>query len=132
MNKKRDHYTFPALFLYAQDGITVTFPDLPGCITCGDDQDQAIERATEALGGFLEIMENDDETIPKPSDLRDVQVQDDEAIVLVDAWMVPLREKTVRKNVTIPAKLAFQAERAGINFSRLFTKALEEELKHTA
>ena len=132
MNKKRDHYTFPAKFLYETNGITVTFPDLPGCITCGEDQEQAIARATEALGGFLEIMENDDEMIPEPSDLRKIRVDQDEAIVLIDAWMLPLREKIVRKNVTIPAKLAFQAERAGINFSRLFTKALEEELKRPA
>jgi post-segregation antitoxin (ccd killing protein) len=43
--------------------------------------------------------------------------------------MVPLREKTVRKNLTIPARLAYQAERAGINFSQILSEALEKELQ---
>ena len=67
--------------------------------------------------------------IPAPSDFRSVKVDADEALVLVEAWMVPLREKTVRKNLTIPAKLAYKAERAGINFSGVLTKALEKELQ---
>jgi hypothetical protein len=53
----------------------------------------------------------------------------DEATVVIEAWMLPLREKTVRKNLTIPARLALQAERAGINFSQVLSAALEKELR---
>ena len=46
--------------------------------------------------------------------------------------MVPLRERTVRKNLTVPANLADAAERAGLNFSRVLTEALEERLGRPA
>ncbi|MDI9370063.1 MAG: type II toxin-antitoxin system HicB family antitoxin [Synergistaceae bacterium] len=130
MRKKPDRYVFPAIFSYDEDGVAVSFPDLPGCNTCGEDQGEAVVMAQDALRGHLACMEEDNDPIPEPSDFRSVKPGDDEALVLVEAWMIPLREKTVRKNLTIPAKLAFQAERAGINFSGLLTRALEKELGH--
>jgi len=129
MRKKPDRYVFPAVFTYDGDGVAVSFPDLPGCNTCRSDQDEAILMAQDALRGHLSCMEDDNDPIPAPSDFRSVKVDVDEAVVLVEAWMVPLREKTVRKNLTIPAKLAYKAERAGINFSGVLTKALEKELQ---
>ena len=129
MRKKPDRYVFPAVFTYDGDGVAVSFPDLPGCNTCGSDQDEAILMAQDALRGHLSCMEDDNDPIPAPSDFRSVKVDADEAVVLVEAWMVPLREKTVRKNLTIPAKLAYQADRAGINFSGVLTRALEKELQ---
>lgn len=129
MRKKPDRYVFPALFSYDEDGVAVSFPDLPGCNTCGEDQDEAILMAQDALRGHLSCLEDDKDPIPEPSDFRSIHPGKNEAVVLVEAWMVPLREKTVRKNLTIPAKLAFQAEQAGINFSGVLAKALEKELQ---
>ena len=87
--------------------------------------------AQDVLSGFLSLMENEGETIPEPSDLRGIHTEPNEAVVLVDAWMVPLREKTVRKNLTIPASLAWRGEKAGINFSQLLTDALDKALNKT-
>ena len=129
MRKKPDRYVFPAVFSYDGDGVAVSFPDLPGCNTCGDDQDEAILMAQDALRGHLSCLEDENDPIPAPSDFRTIQTDTNEAVVLIEAWMVPLREKTVRKNLTIPAKLAYQAERAGINFSGVLTRALEKELQ---
>lgn len=129
MRKKPDRYVFPAVFSYDGDGVAVSFPDLPGCNTCGDDQDEAILMAQDALRGHLSCLEDENDPIPEPSDFRTIQTDTNEAVVLIEAWMVPLREKTVRKNLTIPAKLAYQAERAGINFSGVLTRALEKELQ---
>ncbi len=129
MRKKPDRYVFPAVFSYDGEGVAVSFPDLPGCNTCGDDQDEAILMAQDALRGHLSCLEDENDPIPAPSDFRTIQTDTNEAVVLIEAWMVPLREKTVRKNLTIPAKLAYQAERAGINFSGVLTRALEKELQ---
>ena len=41
----KDKYIYPAIFDFDEDGITVTFPDLPGCITCGDSQEEAFKNA---------------------------------------------------------------------------------------
>ena len=129
MRKKPDRYVFPAVFSYDGDGVAVSFPDLPGCNTCGDDEDEAILMAQDALKGHLSCLEDENDPIPEPSDFRTIKTDPNEAVVLIEAWMVPLREKTVRKNLTIPAKLAYQAERAGINFSGVLTRALEKELQ---
>ncbi|MDR1378343.1 MAG: type II toxin-antitoxin system HicB family antitoxin [Synergistaceae bacterium] len=130
MRKKPDRYIFPAVFSYDSDGVAVSFPDLPGCNTCGNDQEEAIEMAKDALAGHLSCLEDDGDTIPSPSDFRTIHTEGDEALVVIEAWMLPLREKTVRKNLTIPARLAYQAEQAGINFSQVLSEALERELQH--
>jgi predicted RNase H-like HicB family nuclease len=129
MRKKPDHYVYPAVFSYDADGVAVSFPDLPGCLTCGKDQDEAISMAQDVLAGHLSCLEDDGDPIPVPSDLRTIAHEVDEAIALVEAWMIPLREKTVRKNLTIPARLAYQAEKTGINFSQVLSAALEKELQ---
>jgi predicted RNase H-like HicB family nuclease len=128
MRKKPDRYVYPAIFSYDSDGVAISFPDLPGCLTCGKDQDEAVAMAKDVLAGHLSCLEDDGDPIPAPSDFRNIKPEAEEAIVAIEAWMLPLREKTVRKNLTIPAKLAYQADKAGINFSQVLSAALEKEL----
>jgi predicted RNase H-like HicB family nuclease len=128
MRKKPNRYVYPAIFSYDADGVAVSFPDLPGCLTCGNNQDEAVHMAQDVLVGHLSCLEDDGDSIPAPSDFRNITHEANEAVVLVEAWMIPLREKTVRKNLTIPARLAYQAEKAGINFSQVLSLALEKEL----
>ncbi|MDR3331835.1 MAG: type II toxin-antitoxin system HicB family antitoxin [Synergistaceae bacterium] len=130
MRKKPDRYVFPAIFSYDNDGVAVSFPDLPGCNTCGNDQSEAINMAQDALAGHLSCLEDDGDPIPVPSDLRAIHAEKNEVVAIIEAWMLPLREKTIRKNLTIPSKLAYQAEKAGINFSQVLTSALEKELRN--
>ncbi len=55
-----------------ESGYNVTFPDLPGCVTCGDTYEEAIEMAKEALDLWLEVMRDDKIEIPRPSRLSPV------------------------------------------------------------
>lgn len=55
MNK--DRYLYPAIFDYNEDGIPVTFPDLPGCITFGTNDGEAVLMAKEAMALHLYDME---------------------------------------------------------------------------
>lgn len=41
---KGKSYEYYAKFEYAEDGITLTFPDLLGCITCGYHINEALRR----------------------------------------------------------------------------------------
>ncbi|MBP7965000.1 MAG: type II toxin-antitoxin system HicB family antitoxin [Caldilineaceae bacterium] len=50
------------------NGYTVTVPSLPGCITYGDDIDQAIVMAKEAIEVYLESLAAHGELIPDESD----------------------------------------------------------------
>ncbi|OPY57668.1 MAG: hypothetical protein A4E55_01514 [Pelotomaculum sp. PtaU1.Bin035] len=57
-------------------GFTVTVPALPGCITQGKNREEAIERAQEAIEGFLEALEIEGLPIPKGDvDIEEVQVR---------------------------------------------------------
>ncbi len=130
--KRPDRYLYPAIFAFEEDGIAVSFPDLPGCNTCGDTQEEAMSMAQDALRGHLAVAEDHGDPIPAPSDIRTLRTEANEVLAIVEAWMVPLRERTVRKNLTVPANLADAAERAGLNFSRVLTEALEERIGRIA
>ncbi len=45
----KDRYIYPAIFDYDDDGIAVEFSDLPGCFTCGDNDEEALHMAKEAM-----------------------------------------------------------------------------------
>jgi len=47
------------------NGYTVLVPALPGCITQGKTKDEAIERAKEAIGTYIESLQADGEPVPK-------------------------------------------------------------------
>ena len=46
-------------------GYTVTVPALPGCITQGETVEQCIERAQEAITGYIESHIKDGEPVPE-------------------------------------------------------------------
>lgn len=60
-------YKYQAIFDYDKDGITVTFPDLPGCITCGENDEEALKSAKECMALHLSGMEEDNDLIPEPT-----------------------------------------------------------------
>nr|WP_223156833.1 type II toxin-antitoxin system HicB family antitoxin [Thermosediminibacter oceani] len=64
---KKDVYVYPAIFTYAEDGISIEFPDLPGCLPCAKTTEEAIKNAKEAMALHLWGMEKDGDPIPEPS-----------------------------------------------------------------
>ena len=48
----KDRYSYVAVFSYEEDGISIEFPDLPGCLPCAekDNTEEALKNAKEALG----------------------------------------------------------------------------------
>jgi len=49
-------------------GYTVTVPALPGCITQGETIEQCIERAQEAIAGYIESLEAEGEPVPEETE----------------------------------------------------------------
>lgn len=129
---KKDRYIYPALFHYAQDGISVSFPDLPGCFTCGDDSEEAFRMAREAMALHLYGMEQDDETIPEPSVPTSLSFEAGEVVTLIEAWMPPFRDemenRAVKKTLTIPKWLDDLAQENKVNFSHVLQDALKKHL----
>lgn len=130
----KDRYAFVALFTYEKDGISIEFPDLPGCYPCADkdDTDGALANAKEALGLHLWGMEQDGEEIPLPTPITELELEKNTVPVLIDVFMPPVRErinsKFVKKTLSLPAWLAAKADEDGVNCSKLFQNALMEYL----
>lgn len=129
-----DRYSFVALFSYDEDGISIDFPDLPGCCPCADkdDTDMALKNAKEALGLHIWGMEQDGEKIPVPSKITDIVLEAGQVPVLIDVFMPPVRERInsrfVKKTLSLPAWLASKADEDGVNCSRIFQNALIDYL----
>ena len=130
--KKKNWYAFIAIFNYEDDGINITFPDLPGCISCANATEEAIKDAKEALGLHLWGMEKDGDEIPKPTSLRDIKLDKNDAAFIIEIFMPPVRERInnrfVKKTLSLPAWLAEKGDEAGVNFSRVFQNALMDYL----
>lgn len=127
-----ENYIFPAIFTYADDGISVEFPDLPGCLTCGDTEEEAFQMAQDALQGYLAILEEDGEVIPEPTPAHDLHPDTHQALVLIRANMLLARQdresQAVKTTVTMPRWLKQLADDQHVNFSQLLQSALKEAL----
>ena len=55
--------------------LSVTFPDLPGCLTCGDDLSDALEMAEDALCLWLYHMEEENRDIPDPTPPQNIKAE---------------------------------------------------------
>lgn len=63
---------YPACFYpFEEGGYPVVFPDLPGCVTEGDDLLEAMNKATDAASGWLLfLIEDEKQQIPKSTDIK--------------------------------------------------------------
>ena len=58
-----------------EGGYVVRFPDLPGCLTCGDTVEQAVKNAADCRKAWFEAQLEDDVVIPEPDSLDDYSGQ---------------------------------------------------------
>ncbi|MDR1700299.1 MAG: type II toxin-antitoxin system HicB family antitoxin [Lachnoclostridium sp.] len=130
---KKDNYIFPAIFDYAEDGISIEFPDLPGCLSCADSDAEALHNAKEALRGWLLVSEDGGDDIPEPTSLQDITLQSNQKAILVDVCLALYRDafknRSVKKTLTIPSWLNERAEQENINFSYVLQNALKEQIE---
>ncbi len=125
-------YAYIAVFSYDKDGISISFPDLPGCYPCADTTEEALKNAKEAMGVHLFGMEQDCDPIPEPTPIDKIQLEDGEVPVLIDVFMPSVRDRMktrfVKKTLSLPAWLADRADEEGVNFSKVFQNALIDYL----
>ena len=136
--QKKDIYVFPAIFNYAEDGISISFPDLPGCFSCAENDEEALRMAKDALGGHLWVREDTVEKngeIPEPTPADQIHTEANERVQLIEVYMPLIREsndsRAVKKTLTIPAWMDRLAKEENINFSQLLQSAIIDVLKNT-
>ncbi|MFY8189413.1 MAG: type II toxin-antitoxin system HicB family antitoxin [Bacteroidia bacterium] len=57
-----------------EGGFTVNVPALPGCVTYGEDLDEAISMAKEAISLYIEELQERGETIPDDTNTLEYSV----------------------------------------------------------
>lgn len=130
---------YPVFFTRTNDKVLVEVPDLD-ILTEGNDMNDAIDMARDAIELKCVLLEDDKEEIPNPSNIKDLNINNgtfadegETVVSFVDVDSTEYRKKidtrTVRRNVALPSWLNYEAEQAGVNVSRILQEALMSTLK---
>lgn len=125
---------YPAIFHIAEEGgFWVTFPDMPECMTQGDNMQEAYEMAVDALGLALTSRSEEKEEIPSPSEPHKITTSDNEICVVIEFDMLAYKKRTnskaIKKTLSIPEWLNEEAMKLNINFSQVLQEALMQKLQ---
>lgn len=128
--KKEILLTYPAIFTFEDNQYWVEFIDLKGCYSDGKTLAEAMENSKEAMGLFLEDLEE----YPKcTNNIKDISLNDNQIISFISINLIEHKRKyenkSIKKTLSIPAWLNTMAEKENINFSKLLQNALIETLK---
>ncbi len=127
--------SYPIILTPDKVGYVVYIPDF-NINTEGDTLTDAIEMARDAIGIMGIDMEDDKNELPIPTSLGDLKkTSSSDIISLVDVDFTEYRrqneQRMVRRNVTLPSWLNYEAEKSGVNVSAILQRALKNELHLT-
>ena len=121
---------YPVILTPTKNGYVVTVPDLE-INTQGKNIADAIFMARDAIGLWGICQQDDNRNIPEPS-VSTPSHEPDELISWVDINFDEYRRKhdnrTVRRNITLPAWLDEAVSNANINVSGFIQSALKQHL----
>ncbi|WP_027702318.1 type II toxin-antitoxin system HicB family antitoxin [Metaclostridioides mangenotii] len=128
-----DKYLFFATFSPAEEGgYTITYYDVPGCISECDNIEDGLRYAKEALELHLWALEDDGDIIPTPSSPDSIKLVEGEFLVPIVVFMDSVRDelnnKVIKKTLTIPYWINKAALENNINFSKVLVEGLKREL----
>lgn len=122
---------YPVILKPTEQGYYVNIPDFQSG-TQGRTIVEAIEMARDAIGLLGIDMEDEHKEIPRPYSIA-VQSDEGDIVTLVDVDFVEYRRrvdnKAVKKNCTIPYWMSVEADKLGLNYSRILQDALVGVLK---
>lgn len=121
-------YVYPAIFHANDDGsYTITYPDLPGCISEGKSLENAIYMAQAALTEWIEYLHDRKLDLPHASRLKAIPINEPEFINLVRADIKD--DRAVRRTVSLPKWMDDEVVSAGLSLSRVLQEALTQKLQ---
>lgn len=127
-------YLYYAVFDLEENGCHVSFPDLEGASTYGENMHDALYMAKNLLERWLIAAEDEGKSFPTPSKPVDILLTDEQLLAPIEANLKLAREKIkaklVKKTVIIPQDLHTLAVENGINFSTTLTETLKKKLEN--
>jgi predicted RNase H-like HicB family nuclease len=120
-------YVYPAVFHRNEDeSYTVTYPDLPGCISEGKTLGNAMYMAQSALAQWIGYLTDKKQTIPNASPAEKIKPSKGDFLNLIRAEVNDA--KAVKRTVSIPKWMDDQVSQSGLSLSRVLQDALKEKL----
>ena len=120
-------YVYPAIFHPNEDGsFTITYRDLPGCISEGKSLGTAMYMAQSALIQWIEYLTDKKQEIPTARNLNEIETFQNEFVSLIRADVKDGR--AVKRTVSIPKWMDDKVSEAGLSLSRVLQDALKERL----
>ncbi|MDR0326419.1 MAG: type II toxin-antitoxin system HicB family antitoxin [Oscillospiraceae bacterium] len=121
-------YVYAAVFEAADEGgYAVSFPDLPGCYSQGDDLCEAISMAHSALRQWIEYLTDKKQPIPQASDIKSVATSQNGFVNLI---CVDVKDgRAVKRTISIPKWMDDKVSETGLSLSRVLQDALAERLQ---
>lgn len=112
---------YPAVFQKEDVGYSVWVPDIQGCVSQGDDFEEAVNYITEAIGICLEDDLERGNKPPVPSLPTSIKLEENQfvSVIIFDPieYQRKYGTKAIKKTLTIPSWLNTMSEREHINFS---------------
>ncbi|MBW0264636.1 type II toxin-antitoxin system HicB family antitoxin [Lentilactobacillus parabuchneri] len=140
------YIVFPALFYYdpnEENKYSIYFPDFHSSGTMGTDITDAMRMAADLLGNVAADYLDNDQQLPKPSNLNDISLINDDpfkqdpgftltydpkksftSMVSVDLNKYLHSNQPVKKTLTIPKWADALGKEKKVNFSKLLTEAI--------
>ena len=125
----KEKVVYPVIITKIDDYYSVRVPAFSST-TEGDDMADAIAMARDLISLMSIDFEDKGKELPKAEEIK--EVPENSVVTWVDADLLDYRRKydkrTVKKNCTLPSYLSYEAEKQGINFSKVLQDALIEKL----
>ena len=120
-------YVYPAIFHANDDhSYTITFPDLPGCISEGKSLPNAMYVAQSGLKQWIEYLVDKRLPIRSASLIEDVETTSGEFACYIYADVKEGR--AVKRTVSIPKDLDDRSIELGLSLSRVLQDALNDKI----
>ena len=120
-------YVYPAIFHRNKDeSYTITYPDLPGCISEGKNIGNAMYMAQSALSQWISYLLDKKQEIPRASTAQKIKTTNGDFVNLICAEVRD--SKAVKRTVSIPKWMDDKVIQSGLSLSRVLQDALVERL----
>ncbi len=114
-------------------GYGVSFPDFPGCTAIGDDLEDALRQAVQALAFHVDGMREDGHKVRKPRTLEQVQADGEdwiewEGAIVATVPLLPPEGRSLRVQITIDERLLSKIDAVSKNRSAFLSDAAKRLL----
>lgn len=113
-----------------EGGYMVTVPDLPGCITEGDNLAEALFMAEDAASGWILGELEEGNKVPEATNIEKIETKEGQFKSIIaldmDAYAEKYGQKAVKKTLTIPAWMNAYVEEHNVSCSKILQDAISQ------